>query len=154
MGTISCSSPSLQLSIRQILTATAWVGAIVALPAHPTGNGWVLLVPFLAATLLWAAICSKRNGVKCVCLSWGLFLISVSLMTIELASGYGWRLPMVGSVPGPPGRIAQLMFEVLAAIVGVAALVWLISYGRKLKRWTMALAALPWCSWLLLLFRL
>jgi len=108
MRSIRINRELCQVSIRQILAATAWVGVAVAILSHPSGNGWVLFVPFVSASALFFAFYSSREGLRTLLASWGLFGVVASLVLLELASGYGWKLPLCGVTPGPPTEELQL----------------------------------------------
>ena len=77
-----------------------------------------------------------------VAIAWGLLLISGAIVMFELASGFSFTLPIIGTVPGPPSEtmVHSLDTSVLL-ICGIIALlaVPVIARGTWLKRTAVAI---------------
>lgn len=133
-----------QWSTRQVFIVITLIGAAMAIVLHPSRTGWTLVPPLLSMYLLVVTIRSRRADLRVLAASYGSFCLLVSLIVLELASGYGWRVPVVGVMPGPPNHEVQLAFRIATAGMMCAAIAILLRAMRTVPLWSLILAAVPW----------
>jgi len=56
----------------------------------------------------------RDTGWRCVAWAWSLVFAIPTVFLFELASGYGWKLPLIGVVPGPPTPFIHLCVQITA----------------------------------------
>ncbi|MEX2119449.1 MAG: hypothetical protein WD847_07630 [Pirellulales bacterium] len=138
---------AIRFSLRQMLLWTACVAVLLGLFVYraPSGTGYILSLPVFA---VWLAIV----GVRYRHAQWHHLAFAVAagfaiatVVEIELASGYGSPLPIIGQIPGPPSKAMQAVNRALMAMFagfGFWQSIYGVRKGKGLLRMSCAMTGL------------
>jgi len=81
-----------------------------------------LVVPLSTFAFAILGLFLRDHLSRLVAWFWASMLAIPSLLLVELASGYGWTLPVVGPIPDPPSHVAQECIRMAAYALLVAGI--------------------------------
>lgn len=124
-----------QFSLRALLFAIACLAVVFALYAQD--NGHVLFFPLAAFALVLAGAFPKRSAWRHAFWTWAAVAGIAALVDLELASLFGANVPIIGRMPGPPSRIAEILIRFgigLAIVWGLWQSFLGVKSGKRLAR--------------------